>query len=191
MSALLAYLHLGVHHVLSLDAMDHILFLLALAAVYRLQDWRESVWVVTAFTAGHSLTLVLTVLGVVAPPGAWIETLIPLTILATCVVNLALAAGVAEPGRVGRRAVLAGVFGLVHGAGFAGYLSRLLPGEIVLPLLGFNLGIELGQVVVLAGAGLLLAAADRVLGPRLRLRAAAVSALVGLAALRMTVARWP
>jgi hypothetical protein len=191
MSTVIAYLQLGIHHVLSPDAMDHVLFLLALAAVYRLAEWREAVWVVTAFTAGHSLTLALTVLGVVAPPSAWIEFLIPATILATCLANLLLATGDLDPRQARRRAGLAVLFGLVHGAGFAGYLSRLLLDEVAWPLLGFNLGIELGQVAVLFGAGLLFAAVDRLLGARLRLRAAAVSALVGAAALRLSVARWP
>jgi hypothetical protein len=191
MSTVIAYFQLGVHHVLSPDAMDHVLFLLALAAVYRLAEWREGVWVVTAFTAGHSLTLALTVLGVVAPPSTWIEFLIPVTILATCLANLVLATGGLDPRHARRRAWLAGGFGLVHGAGFAGYLSRLLLDDVARPLLGFNLGIELGQIVVWLGAGLLFAAVDRALGVRLRLRAAAVSMLVGAAAFHLSVARWP
>jgi len=92
------------------------------------------------------------------------------------------------------------VFGLVHGAGFATYLQSLFTGSIVVPLLGFNLGIELGQIVVLSMAGIGLAGVDRLLGmlrepdatpPVHRLRALAVSTVVVVVAAGMAVARRP
>src|SRR2546423_12050285 len=88
MSDFLAFAQLGVRHILDVEAMDHILFLLALAAIYRPRDWRESLWVVTAFTVGHSVTLALAVTGALVFPSAVIEFLIPLTIFATGVENL-------------------------------------------------------------------------------------------------------
>src|SRR3989454_4439614 len=164
MSELQAFLTLGFRHITDLAAMDHILFLLALAAIYRARDWRRSLWVISAFTAGHSVTLALAVTGAVVLPTALIEFLIPLTIVATCIENL-LVADRARAWWGGRyRPVFAGVFGLVHGAGFANYLRSLFVAPIAIPLFGFNVGIELGQLVVLALAAGALAGLDRCVG---------------------------
>ena len=198
MSELTVFAALGFRHITDFAALDHILFLCALAAIYRLQDWRRSVWVITAFTVGHSVTLALAVTGALALPARLIEFLIPVTIVATCIENLAVRdrARALWGGRY--RPVFAGVFGLVHGAGFANYLRSLFVAPIALPLFGFNVGIELGQLVVLAGAALALALVDRLLGrvlPRgssaLRLRVVAVSAVVALIATRWAVERSP
>src|SRR5439155_11266392 len=199
MSDLQAFLTLGFRHIPDLAAMDHILFLLALAAIYRARDWRRSLWVISAFTAGHSVTLALAVTGAVVLPTALIEFLIPLTIVATCIENL-LVADRARAWWGGRyRPVFAGVFGLVHGAGFANYLRSLFVAPIALPLFGFNVGIELGQLVVLALAAGALGLLDRGIAalPRapavshLRFRVVAVSAFVALVAARWAVARSP
>jgi HupE / UreJ protein len=179
-SDIIPFVALGFHHITDLAALDHLLFLVALAAIYRGRDWRDAIWVVSAFTVGHSITLALAVTGAVALPTGLIELLIPLTIVATGVENIV--------GRMGRyRPILAGVFGLVHGAGFANYLRSLFDGSILGPLLGFNLGIEAGQILVLAAAGLLLAGLDLALTQRLR--TVAVSAAVVLIAARMAVER--
>jgi HupE / UreJ protein len=163
MSELWVYLQLGFHHVASPGAFDHLLFLLALAAVYRPQHWRDGLWVISAFTLGHSLTLALVATGAVRLPEPWVEFLIPVTIVATAVANLlTLGSREARPGR--RRAVYAMLFGLVHGAGFAGYLRSMFLDHIAVPLLGFNLGIEAGQILVLGLAGTALRLADGLLG---------------------------
>jgi hypothetical protein len=198
MSEFLVYAQLGFHHVATPGALDHILFLLALAAVYRPRDWRGSLWVITAFTLGHSLTLALVVTRVVELPSAWIEFLIPVTIVLTCVANLtARPTENGPPGR--RRAIYAVLFGLVHGAGFADYLRRMFLEHIVVPLVGFNLGIEAGQIVVLSLAGMTLWTCDRLLGgPTLdgvglgfRRRVVLVSLAAGVAASGMALARLP
>lgn len=198
MSELLTYMHLGFHHVVSLGALDHILFLLALAAVYRPSDWREGFWVITAFTVGHSLTLALVVTRVVELPGQWIEFLIPVTIVLTCAANLLSArADTPRPGR--RRAIYAILFGLVHGAGFADYLRSMFLDHIVVPLVGFNLGIEAGQIVVLTLAGGLLWCGDRLLGgvaargatAGFRRRVVLVSLVAGVMASGMALQRLP
>jgi hypothetical protein len=188
-SELLAFIALGFHHIADPAALDHLLFLFALAAIYRGRDWRSAVWVATAFTAGHSATLALAVTGAVVLPTDLIEFLIPLTILATGVENLLMRDR--GPGAIrGRsRPVFAGVFGLIHGAGFANYLRSLFTGSITVPLFGFNLGIELGQLVILAGAAVMLAGMDQLLGHRLRV--VAVSAAVVVSALPMAVSRLP
>jgi hypothetical protein len=199
-STFLTFGHLGFRHIVDITAMDHILFLLALAAIYRPRDWRDAMWVVTAFTIGHSITLILAVTGLVTLPGALIEFLIPITILITGAENII----VRDRGHAwwsGRyRPVFAGVFGLVHGAGFANYLKALFVDHIAVPLLGFNLGIEAGQLVVLTGAGAVLWGVDRLLGrahlthpgyTALRLRVVAVSAVVTVVAASWAVERSP
>lgn len=200
MSELLAFVTLGFHHITDLEALDHILFLLALAAIYRGRDWRDSLWVITAFTVGHSVTLALAVTGALRLPTALIEFLIPVTIVVTGLENILVRRRERAPLRGRYRPIFAGAFGLVHGAGFANYLSSLFTGSIALPLFGFNVGIELGQLVVLGLAGLGLAALDRALAllrssvaipPVFRLRVVAVSAVVVLVAARMAASRLP
>ncbi len=206
MSELETFVALGFHHILNPEALDHILFLFALAAIYRARDWRDGLWVITAFTVGHSITLALALTGALTLPTAWIEFLIPLTIVATCVENLVVRnrARALWGGRY--RPVFAGLFGLVHGAGFATYLRAMFVDQVALPLFGFNVGIELGQLVVLALAAGALGALDRLIsfaqGARparipllflapLRLRTVSVSAAVALVAARWAVERSP
>jgi hypothetical protein len=200
MSELLVFVHLGFRHITDLAAMDHILFLLALAAIYHGRDWRDSLWVITAFTVGHSITLALAVTGAVRIPTPLVEFLIPLTIMATGVENIVVRHRAAAPLRGRYRPIFAGVFGLVHGAGFANYLQSLFDGSIAVPLFGFNVGIELGQLVVLAVAGVGLAGLDRLIGvlrstsalpSAHRLRVVAVSTAVVLVAAQMAAARRP
>lgn len=200
MSGFTAWVSLGYHHIVSAGALDHILFLLALAAIYRLRDWKESLAVVTAFTAGHSITLALAVTGVLTLPTPLIEFLIPLTILMTSLENLLAYRRQVSDWRRRFRPAFAGVFGLVHGAGFANYLKSLFVEHIAGPLVGFNVGIELGQIVLLLVACVAFAGIDRALAterlrPLIRVplhaRAAAVSALVALVAIRMVLERAP
>ncbi len=206
MSELATYIQLGFRHIVDVEAMDHILFLVALAAIYRPRDVRQALWVVTAFTIGHSVTLGLAVTGIVRFPSALIEFLIPVTIVATGVENLIVSArrraGLGMQSRY--RPVFAGVFGLVHGAGFANYLSAMFVTHIALPLFGFNVGIEIGQIVILGAAALALAFADRGIAagiafakepsarwPAVRVRIVGVSLLVVVVASRWAVERSP
>jgi hypothetical protein len=196
MSEIATYLTLGFHHIVALDAADHILFLLALAAVYRLSEWRSALWVVTAFTAGHSITLALAVTGAVTLPTGLIELLIPVTILATCFENLLAYGKETSDRRRLLRAVLAGLFGLVHGAGFANYLKAMFVDRIAVPLFGFNFGIELGQLTILIAAAFSFLLLDQALRAArhppssvFRFRVVAVSAVVAIFAARMVVTR--
>src|SRR5688500_12530380 len=159
----MAFGTLGFRHITDPRGADHIVFLLALAAIYRFRDWRECVWVVTAFTVGHSVTLALAVTGVLDLPPALIEFLIPVTILATALENLLVRDGSTAVWGRRYRPVFAGVFGLVHGAGFANYLRSLFVDRLAVPLLGFNLGLEVGQLIVIALAFVAFAAVDRVI----------------------------
>ena len=173
MSEFLAFLQIGFAHIVGIDAADHILFLIVLSAIYRFRDWRRALVVISAFTVGHSVTLALAVTGVLTLPPSLVEFLIPLTIVVAAVENLIWRKRLDHERTVTMRPFIAGLFGLVHGAGFAGYLRSLFVDELAMPLLGFNVGIELGQVVVLAlifgvyRAWDQLAARDRAFQPRL------------------------
>ena len=200
MSDFITFIQLGFRHITDLEAMDHILFLLALAAIYRPRDWRKAMWVVTAFTIGHSLTLGLAVTGAVRLPTKLIEFLIPITIVATCIENMIVRDREHAIWGGKYRPVFAGVFGLVHGAGFANYLRDLFGDHIAVPLLGFNIGIEIGQIAVLTIAAIGLVSADTIIAKLreslrpesvLRLRVLAVSLVVMVVAARWAIERNP
>lgn len=166
MSEFLAFARLGFLHITDLRGADHILFLVVLAAVYRFGEWRDILWVVTAFTVGHSVTLALAVTGVLHLPDAWIEFLIPVTIVAAALENLLIRDRARAPWGGRYRPVFALAFGLVHGAGFANYLRSLFVDPITVPLLGFNAGIEIGQIAVLLVIAGAFWAIDRALARR-------------------------
>ena len=191
LNELSSFLQLGFHHITDVDAMDHILFLLALAAIYRPSDWRKALWVITAFTVGHSITLALAVTGAIRLPTPIIEFLIPVTIIATCIENIIVRDRDQSPMRSRYRPVFAGVFGLVHGAGFANYLRDLFADHIAIPLVGFNIGIEIGQLVVLAIAAVALLGVDRLLRFPLRARVVTISTVVLLIATHWAIQRNP
>jgi hypothetical protein len=122
-------------------------FLLALIAVYQLIDLKRIVLLVTAFTIGHSITLVLATLELIKVETKYIEFLIPITILITAITNL-IQGRSASKGAMGWKYFLATFFGLIHGMGFSNYLKALLSKEqdVFIPMLGFNLGVEVGQL---------------------------------------------
>jgi len=142
------FFRLGWEHIISANALDHQLFIAALAAIYLLQDWRQVLILVTAFTVGHSLTLALSVLDIVRFPSNWVEFLIPVTIVITAFSNLFQKKFTSRS--VSINYFLALFFGLIHGMGFANTLRFMLAKDQNLGwnLLGFNLGLEVGQIVV-------------------------------------------
>ena len=146
------YFKLGIEHILTWEAMDHILFVTALCLRYLLRDWRKVIILVTAFTIGHSITLALSALGYVAFSTKWIEFMIPLTIVATAINNL-----IQKPQQVDHPSKLpliyffALFFGLIHGLAYANTFLSLEGKEGLLGhLLAFNLGIEVAQLLVVA-----------------------------------------
>jgi HupE / UreJ protein len=146
------YLRLGFAHITDWLGYDHMLFLLALVAGLGLRMWRQVLVLVTAFTLGHALTLALTALDVLHIDARTVELLIPLTILLTAAGNLWPSTD-GQRGRWWLRYALAMGFGLIHGMGFSSYFRSLLgqDGRVVGPLLWFNCGIELGQLLIVAG----------------------------------------
>ncbi|GAB0155391.1 HupE/UreJ family protein [Chryseobacterium sp. Alg-005] len=156
MQDFLFYLNLGWEHIISLDALDHQLFVLALIAVYSYQDWKKILILVTAFTIGHSITLALSILDVFRVPSDWVEFLIPLTIVLTSFDNIVMKNKKQTLMRANY--YLALIFGLIHGMGFANTARVMIAKSqsIAVPLLGFNIGLELGQIVIVLAILLIL-----------------------------------
>jgi hypothetical protein len=145
------YFKIGLQHILDLQGFDHILFILALCAVYVARDWVKILLLVTAFTLGHSLTLALATFEVVQIRSEVIEFLIPVTIAFTALVTLIKPKPNSGKG-IQLNYLLALFFGLIHGLGFSNYLRSLLGKEASIwqPLLAFNVGLEVGQIVIVA-----------------------------------------
>ena len=149
------YINLGFQHISDLAGYDHILFLLALCAVYSIDQWRRLFILVTAFTVGHSITLALSSFGWVVIPSHIIEFLIPVTILITAIRNVAVPASdqlTDDQSNMTGHYLVALCFGFIHGMGFSNYFRALMmdSSSITIPLLGFNLGIEIGQLLVVS-----------------------------------------
>ena len=144
------YLKLGFEHIANLNGYDHILFLVVLCAVYQINQWRNILILVTAFTIGHSITLFIVSLDFFSIPSRIIKLLIPVTILITSLQNVINIKQIENSTRMGKNYFMALFFGLIHGMDFSNYFKALImsPDEIVIPLLGFNIGIELGQLLI-------------------------------------------
>jgi hypothetical protein len=149
-----AYLQLGFEHIADLGGYDHILFIIALCAVYRPGQWRRVALLVTAFTVGHSLTLALAALDIIPINAPLIEFLIPVTILLTALYNVFGENKGSKTFGLSLNYLLALFFGLIHGMGFSNFFrSTAMPGEegqFLSQLLAFNLGVELGQLGIVA-----------------------------------------
>jgi hypothetical protein len=142
------YFKLGWEHIISKGALDHQLFILALAAIYLLKDWKQVLILVTAFTIGHSITLALSVFDIIRFSAKWVEFLIPCTIVFTATINLFQKSFTPRSVRINY--FLALFFGLIHGMGFANSIRFMLASDqsIGWGLFGFNVGLEVGQIVV-------------------------------------------
>lgn len=149
------FFDLGWKHIISTDALDHQLFILALTAIYLKENWKQVLILVTAFTIGHSLTLALSAFDIIRFDSKWVEFLIPLSIVITATFNFFQKDF--DRSALKKNYVLALIFGLVHGLGFANTIRFMLAKDqlIAMPLLSFNIGLEVGQIV-LVGLILLL-----------------------------------
>jgi hypothetical protein len=150
MSEFQLYLKLGFQHISDLNGYDHILFLVALCAIYQYHEWKKVLILVTAFTIGHSITLALSTLQLVNIDTSLIEFLIPVSILLTCVFNYLQKDDIQKVRPMTFRYLVALFFGLIHGLGFSNYLKSLLGKEesFIFQLFSFNIGLELGQLVI-------------------------------------------
>ncbi|WP_192347648.1 HupE/UreJ family protein [Algoriphagus sp. Y33] len=151
MNSFQLYFRLGLQHILDIHGYDHILFVLALCAVFIPRDWRKVVILVTAFTIGHSITLALATFRLINVNSDLIEFLIPVTIAITAFITILRPKPSSGKG-ISLNYIFALFFGLIHGLGFSTYLRSLLGKEASIwqPLLAFNLGLELGQLIIVA-----------------------------------------
>ncbi len=163
-SAFVTFSEMGLRHIADINAYDHILFIVALCAIYKISEWKRVAILVTAFTIGHSVTLALAALDVITFSKDVIEFLIPVTIVLTCLYNIFSRtnqprAGKMTPGKIAylTRQIMvnyffAFFFGLIHGMGFSNYLKSVLDADesLVWLLFAFNVGLELGQLMIVA-----------------------------------------
>lgn len=185
------FFNLGWEHIISADALDHQLFILALASIYLVNDWKKVLILVTAFTIGHSLTLILSTYEIIRADTKWVEFLIPLSIVITAFLNLIKTEK--HYGKYRTQYWLALLFGLIHGLGFANTIRFMLAEaqQITVPLLSFNVGLEAGQLVVV---GLILLTSLLVVN-KLKLRRKwwvwGLSAVALCISGYITIQRWP
>jgi hypothetical protein len=196
LSEFTTYFRLGLGHIADLRGYDHILFLVALTAGYAAREWKRLLWLVTAFTLGHSLTLALATLDIVRVNGGLVELLIAVTIVVAGIYGIARGwrsarAVASKDGRQGLLYAMAGGFGLIHGLGFSTFLRSLLGDEdsIVWPLFSFNLGLEVGQLVIVGAILLVGAVLCEAAGLARRRWAVVLSAGTVLLGLQMVVDR--
>ena len=151
MSDFSAFFKLGISHILDFRGIDHLLFIESILLVYSLADWKIILRLLTAFTLGHAISMSLAYFGLTFLSRELIEFLIPLTILTTSIYHLIQGKG---SGVI--QYIMIAFFGLIHGAAYSGEFMSMMgkSSEVLIPLLGFNLGVECGQL--LFGAALLI-----------------------------------
>lgn len=185
------YFGLGWEHIISKNALDHQLFIVALAAIYILKDWRQVLILVTAFTIGHSITLALSVFDIIRFDTAWVEFLIPCTIILTAISNLFQKKFTPKSIRINY--FLALTFGLIHGMGFANSIRFILAEDqnIGWSLFGFNVGLEVGQIALVLAVLLLTFIFITLIKTNRREWVLFISAAVFSLALKMALERIP
>ena len=185
------YFSIGWQHIISLDALDHQLFILALTVLYTLREWRQVLILITAFTIGHSVTLALSTLNILTVSSDLIEFFIPCTIFITALANIIKPATNHKSIQINY--FFAMFFGLVHGLGFANALKFMLASDQSLgwSLLSFNLGLEAGQVAVVIFLLLLTHIFIFYVKINRRYWVISVSALVLLVSTKMLIDRFP
>ncbi len=139
----------GWEHIVDINSYDHLLFVMTLCAAFTVTQWRQILVIITAFTIGHSGTLILSALNLIPTNAKLIDMLIPFTIMITAIANIM---NYEKHGKFSNTKIkysIALVFGLIHGLAFASNFKVMLFGDsIILPLFAFNIGIEVGQLFI-------------------------------------------
>lgn len=147
------FFKIGINHVLDFNGYDHILFLVALTAPYIIKDWQRILILVSIFTVGHTLALLLSVFNIVIVKVTIVELLIPITILITAFYNIFTAGKGSKQNGISFVAIVTLLFGIIHGLGFSNYFKNMITGNVVdklIPTLEFALGIEAAQIIVIS-----------------------------------------
>lgn len=139
----------GWNHIVDINAYDHLLFVMTLCAAFKLNQWKQILIIITAFTIGHSGTLILSALDIIPANSKIIDMLIPLTIMITAIANIVNYDKESKYSDAKIKYGIALVFGLIHGLAFASnFKFMMFGGSIILPLFAFNAGIEVGQLFI-------------------------------------------
>ena len=183
------YFQIGWEHIINIEALGHIFFIAALAAIYMLKDWKQVLILVTAFTIGHTTTLALSTLRIMEVPSSLVEFLIPCTIVCTSISNLFIKEF--TPKRIRINYFLALFFGLIHGLAFANTLRMIIAEDqnFALSMFSFSVGLELGQILIVFIILLLAQLFIQVIKVNRRYWVIFVSAAVFALALEMAVGR--
>ena len=191
MSDFVFYFTTGWAHIISWDALDHLLFIIALTAIYLIANWKNVLVLVTAFTIGHSLTLALSVYDIIRFNEKWVEFFIPCTIVVTGTLNILPKKINTSPFKTNY--LLALLFGLVHGMGFANTIRFMLANNqhIAIPIISFNIGLEAGQIFVVSMVLLACYGWVNKIGLSRQWWISALSGFAVLIALGMAAERWP
>lgn len=138
------YFELGYEHILDPNGLDHILFVIAMIIIYKYDDWKNILFIITSFTIAHSITLILSAFDFLNINQSFVEAFIAFTILFTALENIFFKK------LIKHRVLLSGFFGLIHGLGFSNYFKALVPADFSVfdILLAFNIGIEAGQLII-------------------------------------------
>ncbi|MFT5846575.1 MAG: hypothetical protein ACJARX_000134 [Psychroserpens sp.] len=182
------FLNEGIIHILDLDGLDHFYFIISFCILFSFKDWKKIIGLVTAFTLGHCMTLFLSGLELVTINANSVELLIPITILLSCLNNFyVLFNNKQSKQQLITTYIILLIFGLIHGLGFSNYIKMMLFDEesIILPLLGFNLGIELAQLLIVAGLLTVLSALQLLFKSKIRWIRLAINALIFLLVVMM------
>ena len=186
------YFDIGRKHIADLEGYDHIIFVAALCLRYSFKDWRKLLILITAFTIGHSITLALSTFNIVNISEKWIEFLIPVTIMITAVANVYQKEVVNQP-KIPLIYFFTLFFGLIHGLGFS-YKLKAMAGHghnIVSQLLAFNLGVEVGQLLLVVVLLTITFVIVGLIKLNKRIYISLVSSVIFIIALYMAIERWP
>jgi len=189
MNTFSTYLQLGIHHIMDLAAIDHMVFILSFVMGMSIRSYKKALFYVTAFTLGHSVTLALATLKIIQISVIWVEFLIPVTILLSTINTLFQV----KQEHVWIKFSVISFFGLIHGLGFSNYLQSLLGQEasIFMPLLSFNMGVELGQLIVVTVLLFIMWLLIECLTIRKAILMYLLSAIITLLSLQMIIERMP
>lgn len=188
MTDFIFYLKEGVNHILDSDGLDHFYFILSFCILYTFNDWKKILGLVTAFTVGHCVTLFLSGLDLVRINSDLVELLIPITILLSCINNFwLLTKDKQSKQQLTTTYIILLAFGLIHGLGFSNYIKMMIFDDesIVLPLLGFNIGIELAQLLIIAGFLALISVGTLILKSKIKWLRLSINLIIFLLVLKM------
>ena len=147
------FFKIGINHVLDFNGYDHILFLIALTVPYAVKDWKRILILVSIFTIGHTLALLLSVFNIIVVKVTIVELLIPITILITAFYNIFTAGNTSKQDGISFMGIVTLTFGVIHGLGFSNYFKSMITGSIIdklVPTLEFALGIEAAQIIIIS-----------------------------------------